>query len=147
MVFTDLERGAVAVVKSMGKETSKTVGHKYGEDAGKVTDDSLAAASHGINLAYVRDYTYLYMYMYNVAMYMYDSYGDERVVLTVNWYKPQRYNVAMHDSYGDVILTVLGLLVIGKGRQKLLRCIPIVNSVHRIKVLGLTTAVLYCMTV
>ena len=54
-MFTDLERGAVAVVKSMGKETSKTVGHKYGEDAGKVTDNSLAVASHGINLAAVRE--------------------------------------------------------------------------------------------
>ena len=54
VVFTDLERGAVAVVKSMGKETSKTVGHKYGEDAGKVADDSMTAAAHGINLAYVR---------------------------------------------------------------------------------------------
>ena len=54
MVFTDLERGAVAVVKSMGRETSKTVGHKYGEDAGKVADDSMTAAAHGINLAYVR---------------------------------------------------------------------------------------------
>ena len=53
-VFTDLERGAVAVVKSMGKETSKTVGHKYGEDAGQVTDDSLAVAAHGINLTAVR---------------------------------------------------------------------------------------------
>ena len=52
-VFTDLERGAVAIVKSTGSEASKTVGHKYGEDAGKVTDDSLAAAAHGVNLAYV----------------------------------------------------------------------------------------------
>ena len=55
-MFTDLERGAVAVVKSMGKETSKTVGHKYGEDAGKVTDDSLAAAGHGVNLVAVSQY-------------------------------------------------------------------------------------------
>ena len=54
MVFTDLERGAVAVVKSMGRESSKTIGHKYGEDAGKVADDSMTAAAHGINLAYVR---------------------------------------------------------------------------------------------
>ena len=53
-MFTDLERGAVAVVKSMGRESSKTVGHKYGEDAGKVADDSMTAAAHGINLAYVR---------------------------------------------------------------------------------------------
>jgi hypothetical protein len=52
-MFTDLERGAVAVVKSMGRESSKTVGHKYGEDAGKVADDSMTAAAHGINLAYV----------------------------------------------------------------------------------------------
>ena len=53
MVFTDLERGAVAVVKSMGKETSNTVGHKYGDDAGKVAGDTMTAAAHGINLAYV----------------------------------------------------------------------------------------------
>ena len=37
----------------MGKETSKTVGHKYGEDAGKVTDDSLVAAGHGVNVVAV----------------------------------------------------------------------------------------------
>ena len=54
VVFTDLERGAVAVIKSMGRESSKTVGHKYGEDAGKVADESMTAAAHGINLAYVR---------------------------------------------------------------------------------------------
>ena len=71
MVFTDLERGAVAVVKSMGRETSKTVGHKYGEDAGKVTDDSMTAAAHGINLAYVRacsPHVHVHhVYMYNVC--------------------------------------------------------------------------------
>ena len=52
-MFTDLEKAAVAVIKSTGQETSKTVGHKYGEDVGKVTDDSMAAASHVTVLAYV----------------------------------------------------------------------------------------------
>ena len=57
----------MTIIKSTGTEASKTVGHKYGEDAGKVTDDSLAAASHGINLAYVRITdvefaTFVYMY-------------------------------------------------------------------------------------
>ena len=53
-MFVDMERAAVAVVKSMGKETSKTVGHKYGEDAGQVTDNSLSAASNTAVLAHVR---------------------------------------------------------------------------------------------
>ena len=50
-MFVDLEQGAVAVVKSVGQETSQTVGHKYGEDAGHVTKDSMAAASDAAILA------------------------------------------------------------------------------------------------
>ena len=45
-VFTDLKRAATAVIKTAGKETSQTVGHKYGPDAEKVTDNSLAAAGN-----------------------------------------------------------------------------------------------------
>ncbi len=54
-MFVDLEQGAVAVVKSVGQETSQTVGHKYGEDAGHVTKDSMAAASDAAILAGVSD--------------------------------------------------------------------------------------------
>eukprot|EP00731_Ephydatia_muelleri_P009371 Em0004g1709a len=45
-VFHDLERSAVAVLKAAGKETTVTVEHKYGVEAGQLTDDSLATAGH-----------------------------------------------------------------------------------------------------
>ena len=45
-VFTDLKNGAVAVAKATGNETSQTVGHKYGDQAEKVADDSLSAAGN-----------------------------------------------------------------------------------------------------
>jgi hypothetical protein len=45
-VFADLKRGAAVVVKTAGKETSQTVGHKYGDQAGKVAGDSLSAAGN-----------------------------------------------------------------------------------------------------
>ena len=80
MVFTDLERGAVAVVKSMGKETSKTVGHKYGEDAGKVTDDSMTAAAHGVNLAYVRRSSSSILL---ILGYMYICVGSHKIVVNI----------------------------------------------------------------
>lgn len=54
-MFSELKSGAGAVVRAMGKETSNTVGHKYGEDAGKVADDSLAAAGNTVSLAAVSD--------------------------------------------------------------------------------------------
>ena len=50
-MFVDLERGAVAMVKAVGTETSRTVGHKYGNDVGHVTSDSMAAASNAATLA------------------------------------------------------------------------------------------------
>ncbi|XP_019857077.1 PREDICTED: spartin-like [Amphimedon queenslandica] len=49
-VFTDLEQGAKAIIKGAGTETSKTVGHKYGDQAGRVSDDGLAAAGNTVDL-------------------------------------------------------------------------------------------------
>ena len=52
-MFTDLKAGASAVVRSAGRETSRTVGHKYGEQAGKVADDAVVATGNTVGLAYV----------------------------------------------------------------------------------------------
>ena len=52
-MFTDLARGAVAVVQSTGKEASRTVGHKYGSDAEMVADNSLSAAGNTAILVHV----------------------------------------------------------------------------------------------
>ena len=44
-VFTDLKRGASEVVKVAGQQQpSQTLGHKHGDEAERLTDDSLAAA-------------------------------------------------------------------------------------------------------
>ena len=53
-VFTDLKIAASAVVRSVGKETSRTVGHKYGADAEQVADDALVATGNTVNIASVR---------------------------------------------------------------------------------------------
>ena len=45
-MFTDLKRGASEVVKASGRQASQTVGHKYGDQAERVADDSLAAAGN-----------------------------------------------------------------------------------------------------
>ena len=52
-VFSDLKKGASAVVRASGKETSRTVGHKYGKDAEQVTGDSLSAAGNTASVVYV----------------------------------------------------------------------------------------------
>ncbi len=52
-VFTDMKAAAAAVVRSAGKETSRTVGHKYGEEAEQVTDDALVATGNTVNLVAV----------------------------------------------------------------------------------------------
>lgn len=54
-VFTDLKTAASAVIRSAGKETSRTVGYKYGEDAEKMADDTLVATGHTVNIVSVRN--------------------------------------------------------------------------------------------
>ena len=46
-MFTDLKRGALEVVKVAGQQqASQTVGHKYGDEAERLADDSLATAGN-----------------------------------------------------------------------------------------------------
>ena len=52
-MFTDLKKGASAVVRATGKEAAGTVGHKYGEQAERVTDDSLATAGNTVTVVAV----------------------------------------------------------------------------------------------
>ena len=52
-VYTDLKNGASAIVKSVGNESSRTVGHKYGNSAEKLTDNSLAAAGNAVSVVSV----------------------------------------------------------------------------------------------
>ena len=68
-MFTDLKRGACVVVKGMGQATSQTVGHKYGPQAEKVADDSLATAGNTTCVVAVRTRGYYYRGEYHIALY------------------------------------------------------------------------------
>ena len=52
-VFSGLERAAGAVVRRSGEETARTVGHKYGQAAGRVAGESFTTATNTATLAYV----------------------------------------------------------------------------------------------
>ena len=52
-VFTDLKAAASAVVRTAGKESSRTVGHKYGPDAEKVADNAIVATGNTVGLVAV----------------------------------------------------------------------------------------------
>lgn len=58
-MFIDLKRGAVAVVQGVGQATSRTVGHKYGPEAEKVADDSLATVGNTTSVVAVRAFGFV----------------------------------------------------------------------------------------
>jgi spartin len=50
-VFSDLEESARAIIRGASLETSKTVGHKYGGQVGRISDDGMRTAGNAVDLA------------------------------------------------------------------------------------------------